>query len=438
MGVLGAGRSIGWPTSVQDCVGPRSTCCAREAAMHSSVIVLSTAIVLLVVLEFALRRAVRSARQLFQWMITEDDALPELDRERLESFLAGSFSAELGWEPVPGTTGQDQAPGAVSTFTIGPDGARLDPSGHPAPTVAAFGDSYAFCRQVDDDQTWAAVLGRTTGIGVQNFGVGNYGIDQALLRYLHRRDRLQESVRTVMAVFVPETVCRVQSVWKHWMEFGNTFGFKPRFVLDDGQLELVPSPVSGPSDFDRLETILAAIGDRDPFRSGRFQRLQFRKPYLIALLRAPLRHLAILWTIHLRRGRRRSDGATLSPAAFDRAFAQVMRGNVTDSHRAYSDPEAVALLTSILERFRTEVEADGRRFIVCVIPQLLDLATARRADRTYRRYFADLGQVMEVVDLTPDLRGHLAADLYVNDRYGGHLSVHGNHVVAERLRDALR
>lgn len=384
--------------------------------------------------EVTLRWAVASARRSFQWIITQDDDLPALDQERLAAFLTASFSPTLGWEPVPGSHGEDRAPDSVTRYSIDAEGARSAPAGGPAPTVAAFGDSYAFCRQVDDDRTWAAVLGRQAGLGVVNLGVGNYGVDQALLRYLERRNRLPEAVGTVVAVFVPETVCRVQSVWKHWMEFGNTFGFKPRFTLEADELTLHPSPVRGPEDFVRIGQAVESAGELDPFRQRRFRRLQFRGSYLVSFLRAPLRHAVILTTVL---SGRTADGS-LTRSAFDRAFAQVMRSNVREAHRAYLDPEQTRLLTAILERFRAEVEADGRRFVVCVVPQLLDLARPRRADRTYREYFSHLSRGMEVVDLTDDLRGRERAAMYVHDRYGGHLSVRGNEVVAERLAEVLR
>lgn len=392
------------------------------------------AIVMLVVLELVLRRLVRSARRSFQWLITEQDTAPELDRDRLATFLAGSFSPELGWEPVPSTSGEDRAPGVISTFTIDATGARSAPADAPAPTVAVFGDSYAFCRQVDDDRTWAAVLGRESGIGAINLGVGNYGVDQAMLRYLRWRSDLPGSVRTIMAVFVPETILRVQSVWKHWMEFGNTFGFKPRFVLEGGTLRLVPSPVQGAADFARLDEVVMAIGDLDPFRTGRFRRLQFRPPYLATFVRSPRRHASILTTVLSGRG---PDGV-LERSAFDRSFARVMRANVEEAHAAYRDDASTALLTAILERFRTEVEADGRRFVVGVIPQMLDLGAPRRADRTYGAYYRGLAGRMEVIDLTGTLREHPVGELYVHDRYGGHLSVLGNRTVAGGLAEVLR
>ena len=44
------------------------------------------------------------------------------------------------------------------TFTIDPSGSRVIDNDRPA-TIAAFGDSFAFCRQVGDGETWESALG---------------------------------------------------------------------------------------------------------------------------------------------------------------------------------------------------------------------------------------------------------------------------------------
>ncbi len=41
--------------------------------------------------------------------------------------------------------------------------------------------SFVFSRQVEDDETWQHFLSRLSHSNVLNFGVGNYGFDQALL-----------------------------------------------------------------------------------------------------------------------------------------------------------------------------------------------------------------------------------------------------------------
>ena len=86
------------------------------------------------------------------------------------------------------------------TFTIDPSGSRVIDNDRPA-TIAAFGDS-AFCRQVGDGETWESALGREMRTGVLNYGVGNYGLDQALLRY--EKTQLPDTVDTVVMAVVPK------------------------------------------------------------------------------------------------------------------------------------------------------------------------------------------------------------------------------------------
>ena len=50
--------------------------------------------------------------------------------------------------------------------------------------ISVFGDSFAFCRYVNDDETWENFLEKKIKSNVYNYGVGNYGIDQSFLKYI--------------------------------------------------------------------------------------------------------------------------------------------------------------------------------------------------------------------------------------------------------------
>jgi hypothetical protein len=319
-------------------------------------------------------------------------------------------------------------------YQIDAQGARRAPASAPQ-RVAAFGDSYVFCRQVGDEDTWEAQLSRQAGFTVSNFGVGNYGVDQALLRY--ERTPLPVTVKLVILGFVPETICRVQSCWKHYLEFGNTFAFKPRFaVADDGALKLLPNPVRGAEDFARLQDILPLVRTMDGFYRRKFRALQFRFPYLVSFLRHPARHGRLMAAVALR-GALRSIGAS-RPRVEHLPFALVMKHNIREAHLLYADPGATSLLTAILMRFKEHARAKGHVPLVLVMPQLLDLRLQDGAPAPYRRYFQELGEHLPVLDLSGPLSAHDSRDLYVEDQYGGHLSVQGNRVVAQCLASWLR
>ena len=47
-----------------------------------------------------------------------------------------------------------------------------------------------------------------------------------------------------------QTICRVQSQWKHYLEFGNTFAFKPIFNIENNEdLIEISNPMKGLKDF---------------------------------------------------------------------------------------------------------------------------------------------------------------------------------------------
>lgn len=385
--------------------------------------------------EFLIDHTVRRQRAHFQWLITEEDELPELDREGLEKFFDGSYDPELGWARKPNTTGTDKGREGKVTYHIDERGSRRSPVDAP-PVVSSFGDSYVFCRQVEDGETWQAQFAGMTGIGMQNFGVGNYGADQGLLRY--ERTELPGGVEAVILGFVPETICRVHSYWKHYLEFGNTFAFKPRFTLDsEGELELLENPMRTPDHFDRLAEIVPRVSENDRFYERKFRSLQFRRPYLLSYLRHPVRNtrlMGALLTRSLMRALGRSGRRTE-----DRPFRLIMEYNIRESHRFYQKPEFTRLLTEIIRRFREEAERRGHRPLLLVMPQMMDLELSRGERTPYEPYYERLSRELdlEVVDMTPRFRGEDLRTLYIEDYYGGHLSAEGNRRVAEALRDRL-
>ena len=128
-------------------------------------------------------------------------------------------------------------------FHIDQTGARRNPNFEDMPAeAAAFGDSFTFCRLVEDSKTWPHYLSESLVANVLNFGVGNYGLDQAILRLERELPGLDSQI--IIMGIVPETMARVQSYWKHFFEYGNILAFKPMFKLEDNELKLYPPPVT--------------------------------------------------------------------------------------------------------------------------------------------------------------------------------------------------
>ncbi len=387
------------------------------------------AVLILAVVEIGLVLVVRLARGSFPWLITEKDEVPKLDVNALGRFIECSFDSHLGWVRKPNSSGIEHGQKGQVKFQTDSTGSRSCGSENLMPVIAAFGDSYVFCRQVEDHETWEAQLSGRKGVGVLNYGVGNYGVDQALLRY--EGMELPSTVRIVVLGFVPESICRIQSYWKHYLEFGNTFAFKPRFVLGpEGQLALLETPMKHESDFACFQTMLPEIQRVDGFYIKKFRSLQFRFPYLLSLMRNPMRQMKLINSIVFRK-LLRSVGMSTSWSE-NLPFTLVMRDNIRLAHELYGDRESTKLLSAILLRFKKVAQDRGHSPLVLVMPQLMDLKLAKQ-HAPYQGFFKHMNSLLPVLDLTGKFARAAVDNLYINDQYGGHLSVAGNSLVAEEV-----
>lgn len=212
---------------------------------------------------------------------------PKVSDAVLEKFT--TWDKELGWAPQANQRKRDNTFGYDSKrepvyFSTDQRGARkgFEPLS-PSKIISCFGDSFCFCREVNDNETWPWLLGQSINRTVHNFGVGNYGLDQAILR-MERVESVQPSDLVIMAV-TSVTSERVQSIYKHFLDFGNTLGVKPRFKCsDDGGLDLLGTPVSSKEDLKELRKWRLHFIRNDenyPY----FLRKQARFPYLLSFFR---------------------------------------------------------------------------------------------------------------------------------------------------------
>lgn len=366
-------------------------------------------------------------RPSFQWLIGSRDVTPAIDPTLVRQYVERSFDPELGWARAPGTTGCDVTPDGPAHFRIDHEGCRANPGFEGAPSnIAAFGDSFTFCRLVGDQATWPHLLSTILKTNVRNFGVGNYGIDQAVLRFERELPHLDSNI--IIMGIVPETIARIHSYWKHYFEYGNVLAFKPRFTLAAGRLVHHASAMQKAEDFATYTDKLPRIQALDPFYDRKFRRDLFRFPYLFALVARWRRHAPILF--HLiagqifghRESRRR------------KAFAIVMKENARATAVLYRNENATALLRAIVTRFAERCAKDGRTPLLAVLPQLVDLDRRDRGHDDYRQFFADLDALAPVVDFTDLFHRHPhRRSLYIEGPLGPHFSAAGNRLVAETL-----
>ncbi|MEE9276769.1 MAG: hypothetical protein V3V62_15805, partial [bacterium] len=216
--------------------------------------------------ELAVRRIVTVLSG--QGAVFAKDETPRISAALLDRFYDSGFDPELGWIRKANTEKMDLG---KYPYSIDARGSRRNPGHESLPLrIGTYGDSYTFCREADDANTWQWRLAEALGCNVLNFGVGNYGFDQALLRMKREFPRNPAPI-TVMGM-VPQGIARNLSVWKHYNEFGNILAFKPRFAVENGALRLLPNPIDEREKFFRLGEFLPGIQRNDYFFERRFKR----------------------------------------------------------------------------------------------------------------------------------------------------------------------
>ena len=148
--------------------------------------------------------------------------------------------AELGWRYRPGFRSSKDA--------INDQGLRglrsySDLPGAGVVRTAVFGDSFVYCSEVAHNESWPLRLEELDPrMEVLNYGVGGYGIDQALLRL--RREGEALSPQIVIMGFAPIDLRRNVNVYRRFLNDTGSVASKPRFRLGaDGQLELLANPI---------------------------------------------------------------------------------------------------------------------------------------------------------------------------------------------------
>lgn len=177
--------------------------------------------------------------------------------EKVEFYIENSerttimFDDTLGWVYRPNSTRQH------GEFTI--NGAGLRSQGEYSQTplpdtlrIALFGDSFTASTDVRDEESWGYLLDEAlqqAGIRAEilNFGVAGYGMDQAYLRWQNQGKGFAPDL--VLFGFQPENLNRNVNVFRQiYASYTSIPLSKPRFILNDGKLEVVNLPSLPPDE----------------------------------------------------------------------------------------------------------------------------------------------------------------------------------------------
>jgi hypothetical protein len=344
------------------------------------------------------------------------EELPAGVATEVERLLEGEFKY-LQLDPVLGWS--QQSKGASGLYEANGQGLRGSREYAPTPIaeitrIATFGDSFTHGDDVPAAGTWQVALESELVDGeVLNFGVPAFGPGQAYLRYQGRGREFAPNV--VLIGFMAENIQRAINVWRPFYRSNYSFPLtKPRFVVEQGQLELISNPLTTLQDYKRLlevpESVLPLIALHDS---------QFKAQYV-------------------------SSPFDLSPALrlsklLRYAFTKRNAGVLTADGAYNTSHEAFGVVCETLAAFSKTVSADGALPLIIVFPNEI-LAKGSRQGPAYQPLLAWLkDQRLDHVDLQGAFDRYLDGPVSDELRAGsnGHYSAKANAMVAHFLRDEL-
>jgi hypothetical protein len=394
-------------------------------------------IFLLVIIEIIIRQTVLVVNKKFQWLIIQKDEIPTLSIE-LKKFLEHGYDKELGWVRKPNTEHMEVGKYGQTKWTINEKGCRTNPNfDENKSNISCYGDSFTFSRQVNDDETWEHFLSEMLDTNVQNFGVGNYGIDQALLRM--KREFEKNKTPIVILSVVPDTISRINSIWKHYSEYGNTFGFKPRFIMENENIKLIKNFIDNEKKFQEYKKYLPEIKKLDYFYERKFVKEKIYFPYLLTILKNFSRNFGIIFwilTINLLKKMNR-DISTIEW----KPMQIIMRINLKWRVKMFEKKQHKKLLKEIVRDYVKFAKAQNFKPILILLPQKDDILFIKKNYNFYKDFLKDIEKSSGLyhIDVTNDLLNEPDLDcLYSDDNeYGGHYSKEGNKKIAEIINKKI-
>ncbi len=324
----------------------------------------------------------------------------------MDTWRTWAWDRELGWLRRPGTRETIADPKAGPwTVTIDARGARREPLDAPGGLVSAYGDSFTFGHEVEDDETWPHYLSVRLGSRVDNWGQTAWGPDQAVLRL--RRNLPAEHTRVVVLAIMSENIARVVNCYRPFLaDRTMTLAFKPMVAVEDGAPRWLPNPLDRadtPADF---TAAFARARATDFWYAENARRVGIAFPYLFRL-----------------------------PAVLAFAWRQPGRLDL------YADPDAVARLDAVIAELQRLAAAYDFVPVLVFLPEPSELRrfTAERRTR-YARYLDDVrrhaaGSRLVVIDL---LEHDFDAARFNRRPFADHPSPYGNQVIAEVVAEGIR
>tara|TARA_B100000989_G_scaffold70706_2_gene49519 strand:- start:49 stop:1182 length:1134 start_codon:yes stop_codon:yes gene_type:complete len=337
---------------------------------------------------------------------TEETFRPKFNQQILEKFYKKSYSQELGWD--------NHLKNKENEKFLKKKGKK----------ILTFGDSYVFGKFSDEKDKWQFHLNKKTNLKVLNYGVNNHGLDQSFLKIKSFNKYIKSN--TVIIGFVPETILRITTCWKHFYEFGNIYAFKPRFSFDNKKLKLFKNPVDKNLSIKSLNKLVLSLKKQDPGYKLFFKDNLIKFPIIFLFFKDFNYFFRITLYVFLYRYFKVKN-------IKNKIINLIISRNIKLSHKFYKKKIKTNLIENILKKLKKECKKKKSDLIIVIFPQLYDLKFHSR--KNYSDFFEEIAKKnnLNIIDLTYELERRDYRKFYLNDKFGGHFNKMGNKLVSDLI-----
>ena len=121
------------------------------------------------------------------------------------------------------------------------------------------------------------------------------------------------------------------------------------------------------------------------------------------------------------------------------AIQTVIKRNIKEADLFYNSPNFYLLLEKLIIQYSKKIQLEGKKFVLLIVPQKYDLEFKKVKKNNYEFFFSKLSKKINILDLTDDFFSKKNfKDLYLDDKYAGHLSRYGNKFVSAQLFKYLK
>lgn len=355
-------------------------------------------------------------------ILSKKDFIPTIKKSLIDKFH--SYDSELGWVNQKNTIRYEVSQENKIKYTYNNKGARsigdLDAK---KSIISSYGDSFCQGRESNDLKTWQFFLSKKLNTNVTNFGVGNYGFDQSLLRL--KREYENNKTKYVIIAITPYTITRITSVWKHFSEFNNVLATKPRFILLNNKLELLQNFIQKKDQLLNMKIHKKFMLDNDEHVEY-LKRHIYSFPFIISFFKSPRPVLKTLLKKSISFTKRINSKIITNYLRLKYYDDEInYRKNLYQNHKK--------LLTLMIDDFVDFSKKKKFIPILLVLPSFEDVKYIQNTkDNYYRNYFKTVNSDYKFWDFSENLINENEVEkFFIDDIWGGHYNSHGNRRVAK-------